>query len=299
MTINEMLEIKKEYGFSYEYISEKSGVPASTVQKVFCGTTTAPRRTTIEALREVFEPLKSMKSAVTTTKKRELNDGSYMDDCMADDLNINYVCEEAKGFITNGTGALQPDDYKNKTIEDYYALPPDIRVELIDGVFYDMAAPQVLHQCISGRIYNKLLYYVDSNNGQCVPLIAPTDVQLDCDDKTIVEPDVFVVCDRNKLKEGARVYGAPDFIVEVLSPSNWRHDMVRKLRKYKKAGVKEYWIIDPEELSILVYDFSKSDLPTEYSFDDEVPVGIWDGKCKIDFKDIYEKIAFLLTKNTL
>ena len=289
MTINEMLEIKKEYGFSYEYISEKSGVPASTVQKVFCGTTTAPRRTTIEALREVFEPLKSMKSAVTTTKKRELNDGSYMDDCMADDLNINYVCEEPKGFITNGTGALQPDDYKNKTIDDYYALPPDIRVELIDGVFYDMASPATTHQKISLFLAMTLQAFIDANNGSCQTYAAPTDVQLDCDEKTMVQPDVFVLCDENKDEEKC-IFGAPDLVIEILSPSTRYHDTMRKLYKYRNAGVREYWIVMPRELKIRVYFFEKSDTPIEYSFMDKIPVGIWEGRCKVDFSRIYEKI---------
>lgn len=289
MTINEMLEIKKEYGFSYEYISEKSGVPASTVQKVFCGTTTAPRRTTIEALREVFEPLKSMKSAVTTTKKRELNDGSYMDDCTADDLNINYVCEEAKGFITNGKGALQPDDYKNKTIDDYYALPPDIRVELIDGVFYDMASPATTHQKISLFLAMTLQAFIDANNGSCQTYAAPTDVQLDCDEKTMVQPDVFVLCDENKDEEKC-IFGAPDLVIEILSPSTRYHDTMRKLYKYRNAGVREYWIVMPRELKIRVYFFEKSDTPIEYSFMDKIPVGIWEGRCKVDFSRIYEKI---------
>ena len=264
MTINEMLEIKKEYGFSYEYISEKSGVPASTVQKVFCGTTTSPRRTTIEALRKVFEPLKSMKSAVTTTKKRELNDGSYMDESMA-------------------------DDYKNKTIDDYYALPPDIRVELIDGVFYDMASPATTHQKISLFLAMTLQAFIDANNGSCQTYAAPTDVQLDCDEKTMVQPDVFVLCDENKDEEKC-IFGAPDLVIEILSPSTRYHDTMRKLYKYRNAGVREYWIIMPRELKIRVYFFEKSDTPIEYSFMDKIPVGIWDGRCKVDFSRIYEKI---------
>ena len=290
MTINEMLEIKKEYGFSYEYISEKSGVPASTVQKVFCGTTTAPRRTTIEALRKVFEPLKSEnKSAVTTMKKRDLNDGSYMDECMADDLNINYVCEEPEEFITSGTGALQPDDYKNKTIGDYYALPPDIRVELIDGVFYDMASPTTSHQKISTFLLVTLQSFIEANNGSCQTYAAPTDVQLDCDEKTMVQPDVFVLCDENKDEEKC-IFGAPDLVIEILSPSTRYHDTMRKLYKYRNAGVREYWIVMPRELKIRVYFFEKSDSPIEYSFMDKIPVGIWDGRCKVDFSRIYEKI---------
>ena len=291
MTINEMLEIKKEYGFSYEYISEKSGVPASTVQKVFCGTTTAPRRTTIEALRKVFEPLKTQNNhSVNPGKNKERNNCSYTDEHIEDDLNIGYVCDEQEEvYTTNGTGALQPDDYKNKTIDDYYALPPDIRVELIDGVFYDMASPATSHQKISTFLLVTLQTFIEANNGSCQTYAAPTDVQLDCDEKTMVQPDVFVLCDENKDEEKC-IFGAPDLVIEILSPSTRYHDTMRKLYKYRNAGVREYWIVMPRELKIRVYFFEKSDTPIEYSFTDQVPVSMWDGRCKVDFSRIYEKI---------
>ena len=179
-----------------------------------------------------------------------------------------------------------------KTIRDYMALPDGERVELIDGVFYDMAAPSFVHQSIGANIWGRFNSYVEINKGKCIPAIAPVDVQLDSDDKTIVQPDVMIICDRNKITK-PRVIGAPDLIVEILSPSNWYHDMVRKLRKYKNAGVREYWIVIPDNLRVLVYYFERSDLPLEYTFKDEVPVNIWDEKCKVDFNAIYEKIRFI------
>ena len=135
--------------------------------------------------------------------------------------------------------------------------------------------------------------YIDANNGTCIPFVAPFDVQLDCDEKTMVQPDLLIVCDRNKITK-ERLVGAPDLVVEILSPSSWYHDTTRKLLKYKKAGVREYWIVMPHCQKVLVYDFAKSDLPVEYSFEDEVPVGIWDEKCRVDFRKIQEKIQFLL-----
>ena len=273
MTIDEMISKKKEYGFSCEYIAEKSGVPLSTVQKIFSKITTAPRRKTLEALWNIFEQAEN-------------------------ETGLNYVCEDAGGYgSVDGSSALKVRYLgkadNTKTLDDYLALPEGTRVEMIDGVFYDMASPVLVHQRISGLIFNKINNFILSNKGSCVPFDAPTDVQLDCDNKTIVQPDVFVVCDRDKL-QGPRVVGAPDFIVEVLSPSNWHHDVVRKLRKYKNAGVREYWIVNPENLTVLVYDFSKSDMATEYSFNDEVPINIWDGNCKINFKEIFEQIEFML-----
>ena len=89
-----------------------------------------------------------------------------------------------------------------------------------------------------------------------------------------------------------RIVGAPDLVIEVLS-SNWYHDTVRKLKKYKNAGVREYWIIMPEQKEVLVYFFDKSDAPQYYSFEDSIPVHIWDGKCEIDFGAVYEAVSFL------
>ena len=285
MTINEMLEKKKEYGYSYEYISQLSGVPASTVQKVLGGTTSAPRMATLEALRKVFEGLEVKQGSAS--EPRNL-------DGLEDASSISYVEEESStSYITRGANALSYNEAADKTIEDYLALPDDVRVELIDGVFYDMAAPTPLHQWIGFDIAHMLQNHIEANNGKCQTFTAPLDVQLDCDDKTMVQPDVLVLCDEDKLTK-PRIVGAPDFIVEVLSPSNWYHDTIRKLAKYKRAGVREYWIVMPDNLKVLVYFFEESDFPKEYTFQDEVPVNIWGGRCKVNFRKIYEKIKKLL-----
>ena len=261
MTIEEMKRRKRELGYSFNKLSELSGVPVGTLQKIFSGETSSPRYNTIQAISEVLS-----------------------------DAPAEEVHELSEAFVLTSGKAL-PDRYYEgeKTIDDYIALPEGTRVELIDGKFYDMAAPTTIHQSISFEICYLLKNYVSRNGGKCVPFVAPTDVQLDCDNKTMVQPDVLVVCDRDKITK-PRIVGAPDFIVEVLSPSNWYHDTQRKLWKYKQAGVREYWIVMPEQMKIHVYEFEKSDEPTIYTFDAEIPVGIWDGKCRVDFKKIYDTI---------
>ncbi|MBR1852705.1 MAG: Uma2 family endonuclease [Lachnospiraceae bacterium] len=195
----------------------------------------------------------------------------------------------------------------DKTIEDYYALPDERRVELIDGVFYDMAAPSYVHQIIVLETWKYLNDFVEKNGGSCMPFAAPADVKLFCDsDKTMVQPDVFVVCDREQITL-RQLLGAPDLVMEVVSPDSRRRDADLKLRKYRESGVREYWIIFPKEKKVLVYLFEKADgmdgmdgadgmgdiAPIEYTFADRVPVGIWDGKCKVDFAEIYERCRFL------
>ena len=289
MTIEEMIAKKKEFGYSCEMIASMSGVPLSTVQKIFSGITSSPRNSTLKALARVFE-----------WPARPIPDADYL----REHIGVSYVAEDTIGYgkangrtnpntAFNGTSALDMSSRSGKTLDDYLALPDDVRVELIDGVFYDMAAPSLLHQSIALCISTVFANHIDSHNGKCMAFVAPVDVQLDCDEKTVVEPDVLIVCDRDKLDK-PRVVGAPDLTIEVVSPSSWYHDSFRKLQKYKKAGVREYWIVIPDELKIIVYNFEKSDFLTEYSFDDKVPVGIWNGECEVDFKKIYEKISFML-----
>lgn len=255
MTIEQMRERKRELGYSYEQIAELANLPLGTVQKVLGGVTKSPRYDTLQALEEVFS-----------------------------DKQADVIREATAVYRTK-----KPGEY---TIDDYMALPEDERVELIDGVFYDMAAPHTLHQAISGEIFGVIREYIRTNKGKCMALSAPTDVQLDRDNKTIVQPDVMIVCDRNKFKYG-RVYGAPDFVVEVLSPSTTKKDATLKLSKYCNADVREYWLVDPKKKRVVVYDLENDAFPTVYTFDDEVPVTIFEGKCKVNFKEIYEYAQFL------
>ena len=274
MTVDEMIVLKKKLGYSYEMIAERSGIPLSTVQKVFSKATPNPRYATLRALSDVFEG--------TGTTGLFDEDGEP----------CSVVCEDMGTYKAfSGTGALNISSYENKTIEDYLALPEGTRVELIDGVFYDMAAPTSIHQYLIHQLSFRLELFVQSNKGTCLVLPAPTDVQLDCDDKTMVQPDVLVVCNRDRITK-SRIVGAPDFAIEILSESNWYNDVFRKLIKYKNAGVREYWIVMPEKKKIQVYFFERSDTPSEYSFADKVPVNIWNGKLTIDFSEIDEKINY-------
>ena len=140
----------------------------------------------------------------------------------------------------------------------------------------------------------QLKSYISRNQGKCAVILAPCDVQLDMDDKTIIQPDVMVVCDRDKI--GKLIYGAPDFVVEVLSPSTKILDGTIKFDKYTKAGVKEYWLVDPEKQKIVKYDLTKDFDVSIYGFNDKVPVSIYGGKCTVDFSPILEEIKDLLHK---
>ena len=180
------------------------------------------------------------------------------------------------------------------TEEEYLALPDDLRVELIDGVFYAMAAPARIHQTVALEIARQLMDCVEKHCKECFVYIAPSDVALGEDRKTVVQPDVYVHCDQEKDIKPGPYRGAPDFALEVLSPSNPENDLWRKRELYCRHGVREYWIVDPRELTVYTFDFEKidegSDVPEKYTFQDKVPARISDGTCRIDFRRVYDKI---------
>lgn len=161
------------------------------------------------------------------------------------------------------------------TIEDIYALPEGERAELIDGQIYYMATPSRTHQRILLSLSRLIADYIDAEGGNCEVNIAPFSVFLNNDDKNYVEPDILIVCDPSKLDEKG-CHGAPDWIIEIISPGNKEMDYYKKLFKYQAAGVREYWIVDPIKEIIMAYRFEKETME-EYSFGDDVPVGIYEG----------------------
>ena len=173
--------------------------------------------------------------------------------------------------------AVQLDEY---TIEDIYNLPEGQRAELIDGKLYMMATPSRIHQKLVHFLDWTIGNYIHSKNGDCEVYPSPFAVFLNADNNIYVEPDISIICDQDKLTdEGCK--GAPDWIIEIVSPSSRSMDYNKKLFKYRTAGVREYWIVDPAKQQIIVYHFEQ-DIYEEYSFSDRVKAGIYED-FEIDF----------------
>ncbi len=169
------------------------------------------------------------------------------------------------------------------TIEDIYALPDGQRAELIDGVLYMMATPGRIHQELVMMLSTSIFNYIQNKNGNCKVYPAPFAVFLHANDQIYLEPDISVICDKTKLTdEGCK--GAPDWIIEIVSPSSRAMDYNKKLFKYRTAGVREYWIVDPVKQQITVYNF-EHDTFEEYTFSDKIKAGIYD-----DFEMDFSKI---------
>jgi Uma2 family endonuclease len=172
----------------------------------------------------------------------------------------------------------------NIVLEQYEALPEDIRVEVFDGVMYDMTSPSQIHQTILTELLVSLRNYIRTNNEKCSVFPAPFDVKLNYSPLTIVQPDLMIVSDPEKL-DGNRCNGAPDFIIEIVSPGNASDDYIRKLYYYKNYGVREYWIVDPMRKTVTVNYFEGDIFSLQYPFDASIKVNIYENLF-IDFSEI-------------
>ena len=189
--------------------------------------------------------------------------------------------------------AIQQINNKVYTYYDYLNFPNDEFVEIIDGKIFAMSpAPSRIHQELIMEISAELRNYIKSNKGQCKVYPAPFDVVLinenenENDSKNIVQPDISVICDKNKLNDKG-CFGSPDMIVKIVSKFNPGNDYLKKLYLYEKYKVKEYWIVNPMKKNILVYTLTESgyNQPDLYTFNDKIKVNIFNN-LEIDFNGI-------------
>lgn len=175
------------------------------------------------------------------------------------------------------------------TIEDMMLIPEGIRVELIDGVIYDMAPPNFIHQKVIGDLHVDFSKYIEKNGGNCIVVEGPVGVFEEDKDDTYLIPDMVVVCDKGKIKEYG-ISGGPDFVLEVISKSTGGRDYKKKLAIYESMGVREYWIFDPIKKCVVVYDLEHDGSPEFHMLDEVVGVNIYDGKLKINLNPLKEFI---------
>ena len=259
MTIEEMKKKKQEWGYTNAMVAKMAGLPLATVQKVFSGETRSPRYDTLEALEKVFRK------------------------------EVRFLKEPVAAY---GNSARSKEGGRF-TVEDWFNLPDGVRAELIDGVLFEMQSPSAPHQLIAAEIHRQVANYIYDRGGACTPFIAPLGVQLDRDDYTMLEPDMLIVCDPSLILRKC-IYGAPDFVLEVLSPSNRGKDLLLKLTKYREAGVREYWVLDPDKRTLMVYFFEEEDFLTIYDLNtvpEPVPVRIYGGELAIRMDRICRWVA--------
>jgi Uma2 family endonuclease len=194
-------------------------------------------------------------------------------------------------------GTLNLDESKRYTYADYLTWLDDKRRELINGFIHLMSAPNSFHARITHLTSLFIGSFVRNNKGKCRVFHAPFDVRLPLDNEkaddkiyNVVQPDICVVCDLSKIDSKGCI-GAPDLIVEVLSPSTLKYDLNFKFNLYEKSGVKEYWVVNPKAKTVNVFLLQPDgtyDIGTEYECNQKAPVHIFKG-LEIDLNELFEE----------
>lgn len=250
MDIQSLKELKKETGLTNKEIAELSGIPFSTINKIFSGATENPRYSTLLAIEEVLK-----------TKSK---------------IPFSYNPSTQETMVVREAAVPYQFHARAYQEQDIHRLSEGTLAELIKQKLFMFAAPSRIHQLIISTLMFQISWHIHSNKGKCHVYPAPFDVRLFGDNSVIVQPDISVIC-RPEILTDRGCDGAPDWIIEVTSKSNSSHDYITKLMQYQKAGVREYWIVDPQENQIHVYNFENPGKTDSYHITDSVPVGIFEG----------------------
>lgn len=174
-----------------------------------------------------------------------------------------------------------PQKGQSYSYADYLTWPEDERWEIIDGTPYMQAAPTRIHQEILGELFKQIAVYLTGKPCKVYPspfcVRLPQDHEQNKDETNIFEPDISIICDKSKLDDQGCI-GAPDLIIEIISPSSTRKDKIIKFNKYEKAGVQEYWIVEPDQKFISVFilqDTQRYGRPEIYTEDNKIAISIF------------------------
>ena len=174
------------------------------------------------------------------------------------------------------------------TYSDYLEWDTDIRYEMLNGVPYMMAAPSRAHQAVLGELHRQLANFLRGK--PCAVFVAPFDVRLNAftRDDTVFHPDLLIVCDRKKLDDKS-CKGAPDMVIEIISPSTKIYDCDLKLKTYLQSGVRECWLVDPDKRTVTVYFNDYGQIKPEDYNGGVIPVKILEG-FGIDIDEVFAEI---------
>jgi Uma2 family endonuclease len=189
-----------------------------------------------------------------------------------------------------------PESKDKYTYTDYITWPEGERWEIFDGVPYMQAAPSWQHQAISGNIFGQFFEYLKGKPCRvfaapfdlCIPELNESDEEIS---NVISQPDIVVICDESKLRKTG-YFGVPEVIIEITSPSTARTDKITKFNKYEKAGLKEYWIVEPEQKIVSVFSLQENNRygrPEVYAEEDKINISIFPD-LTIDLKPVFTGI---------
>ena len=261
MDIKELKKLKRAAKMTNIEISDLSGIPVSTVNKIFSGATENPRYATLLAIEQVLRE----------KQKLPFRYDEYREEPSLIQEQVAYYRYNSRKY----------------SLEDIEKLDEVSGYELIDGMLYLKGAPTRMHEFLIMKISFAFQKHIYEKKGNCHVYVSKLGVSLFKDDKTWVAPDITVVCQRDKLThEGCN--GAPELVVEIVSPSNSSYDYLTKMIKYQNAGVREYWIVDPELRIVSVYYFDDHSKSGRYQYEDTITSNVLEG-LEIRISDFIEE----------
>lgn len=234
MDISELKKKKRLAGLTNAQISERTGIPFSTVNKIFSGATQNPRYATVLAIESLFDQVLNQERSLSSGNEKAIGEKN---------LNCGYDAA------------------------DWKALDPT-RKEIIDGIPHMLPWPDRIHQRILHHISYEIERFIYVYGGECEVYSTPFYVKLFKERETYVLPDLCVIC-RPEILTAKGCIGAPDWIIEVVSEEDLQHDYITKVSLYQQAGVRMYWIIDQNTLSTMAYDFERQLPPVIYHWKKE------------------------------
>ena len=291
MTVAELKAKKKELKITTYELSRMADVPNGTLSKILTGETKNPSHATMEKLEQILmrEEMERRLTAyrIAMGQYFENNPSGSQKEFEEIYRRENHLNDAPIYLSTRVSeepfvyGATVRQDTRVTTEDPVMRLGGRDR-ELIDGTIITCDMPGVAHQDMVERIGEQIRSYIKANGGTCKVYVAGLNVYLDEDEYTLVIPDVVVVCNQEKLKDKG-LYGAPDWVIEVVSPSTREVDYHKKLYKYMSAGVREYWIVDMDREMVSVCTNGEPMQVTIYHFGEEIPVELYERKLIIQF----------------
>ena len=284
---------KKALSLTTAEVALLADLPVSTVSKIMTGETKNPTTLTIEKIDAALKKeearcrleayLLAMKDYCIEHQTEDFDSSKfekiYRKKHKLEDKPISEADSLLEPYPIWGNAALKKK--KSVSVKEYFKMSVENRwVELVDGRMVINEAPGMAHQMLVKSINKQIEHFIDENHGDCQVFDMGVNVQLDANEDTILIPDILVICDKSKIKDFG-ILGAPDWVIEVVSPSTRHYDYKKKTYKYLSHGVREVWLVDPDKKVIVTYVDGEYMMSHLYQFGDEVPVAIYDGRLKI------------------
>lgn len=284
---------KKALSLTTAEVALLAELPVSTVSKIMTGETKCPTEITIEKIDAALSKeearwrleayLLAIKDYCMEHKKEKFDSSEfeqvYRKKHDLEDKPISEANSKSESYPIWGNVAVKRQ--KSTSVKDFFKMSVENRwIELVDGKIIINEAPGMAHQMLVKSINKQIEHFIDENHGDCQAFDVGVNVQLDANEDTILIPDILVICDKSKIKDFG-ILGAPDWVIEVVSPSTRHYDYKKKTYKYLNHGVREVWLVDPEKKVIVTYVDGEYMMSHLYQFGDEVPVSIYDERLKI------------------